>query len=119
MIDFTAVFITGFVFLSITFVIKVISDNRIRRRLIESGKVDEQVKFLYTHPGNKESSPLSSLKWGLVLVALGLALFVGQFLPYEMEGEGTIGTMFLFSGIAFLIYYFVSKKEQKEGDTAS
>jgi len=116
MIEFTPIFITGIVFLSISFVIKVISDNRIRRRLIESGKIDEQVQFLYMHPDKKESSPLSSLKWGLVLVALGLALFVGQFLPYEMEGEGTIGTMFLFSGIAFLIYYFVSKKENSKED---
>ena len=114
MVDFTAIFVTGFIFLSLSFVIKVISDNRIRRRLIESGKIDEQVQFLYMHPQNQTSSPLSSFKWGLVLVALGLALFVGQFLPYEMEGEGTIGTMFLFSGIAFLIYYFVSKKEQTE-----
>jgi uncharacterized protein DUF6249 len=114
MIEFTPIFITGIIFLSITFVIKVISDNRIRTRLIESGKIDEKLQFLYMHPGKKESHPLSSLKWGLVLVALGLALFVGQFLPYEMEGEGTIGTMFLFSGIAFLIYYFVSKNERKE-----
>jgi hypothetical protein len=119
MIEFTPIFITGIVFLSIVFVIKVISDNRIRRQLIDSGKIDEQIQFLYMHPKSKESSPLSSLKWGLVLVALGLALFVGQFLPYEMEGEGTIGTMFLFSGIAFLIYYFVSKKEQKEEESES
>lgn len=119
MIDFTAVFITGTIFLAIAFVIKVISDNRIRRTLIESGKIDEQVQFLYMHSGKRENSPLQSLKWGLVLVALGLALFIGQFLPYEMQGEGTVGTMFLFSGIAFLIYYFVSKKEQKEVSTES
>lgn len=117
MIEFTPIFITAIVFVSITFVIKVISDNRIRRRLIESGKLDEQVQFLYLHPDKKESSPLQSLKWGLVLVALGLALFVGQLLPYQMEGEGTIGTMFLFSGIAFLIYYFVSKNELTNEET--
>ena len=116
MFEFTPIFIVGIVFVSISFVIKVISDNRIRTRLIESGKIDEKLQFLYMNSGKKISSPLNSLKWGLVLVALGLALFVGQFLPYEMEGEGTIGTMFLFSGISFLIYYNMSKKEQnKEG----
>ena len=114
MIEFTPIFIVGIIFISISFVVKVISDNRIRKRLIESGKIDEKVQFLYMNGGKKENNPLSSLKWGLVLVALGLALFVGQFLPYEMEGEGTIGTMFLFSGIAFLIYYNISKNEQKE-----
>ena len=114
MIEFTPIFIVGIIFVSISFVVKVISDNRIRKRLIESGKIDEKLQFLYMDGGKKESSPLSSLKWGLVLVALGLALFVGQFLPYEMEGEGTIGTMFLFSGIAFLIYYNISKNGQNE-----
>jgi hypothetical protein len=113
MVEYTPIFITGIVFLSITFVIKLISDNRIRNKLIESGKIDEQVKYLYMQ-GSKERSPLNSLKWGLVLVALGLALFVGQVLPYEMADEGTIGTMFLFAGIAFLIYYFIYKKEQSE-----
>ena len=112
MIEFTPIFIVGIIFVSISFVTKVLSDNRIRTRLIESGKIDEKVQFLYMN--GKERSPLSSLKWGLVLVGLGLALFVGQFLPYEMEGEGTIGTMFLFSGIAFLIYYNISKNEQNE-----
>jgi hypothetical protein len=119
MFDFTPIFVTGIIFTALAFIIKVISDNRIRRRLIESGNIDEQAKVLFMDQGKKESSPLQSLKWGLVLVALGLALFIGQFLPYQMEGEGTIGTMFLFSGIAFLIYYFVSKNEQKEENTES
>jgi len=49
MIEFTPIFIVGIIFLSITFIIKVISDNRIRTRLIESGKIDEKLQFLYMH----------------------------------------------------------------------
>jgi len=119
MVDYTGIFITGIIFASIAFVIKVISDNRIRERLINSGKIDEQVKFLYMNPKNRESSPMNSLKWGMMLVALGLALFVGQFFPYQLEDEGTIGAMCLFSGIALLIYYFVSKNSQRELKTES
>jgi CDP-diglyceride synthetase len=111
MMDFTPIFILAIIFTAVYLIIKVVSDNRIRRQLIESGKIDEHIKYLYTPHLKKDNNFLSNLKWGLVLIGLGAALFIGRLFPYEMEGEGTMGLMFLFAGLAFFIYYFVSKKE--------
>jgi hypothetical protein len=110
----TGVLIVFVIFSSIAFVIKVISDNRIRRRIIESGQVDEKVKYLYFKSGRKLHDPLSNVKWGMVLVAIGLALLLGQLFPYDITEMMTIGFMFLFAGIAFLIYYFIQKGKSKE-----
>ncbi len=34
-------------------VIKIISDNRIRRRIIESGQVDEKIRYYILNPGKR------------------------------------------------------------------
>jgi hypothetical protein len=108
------IFIVLIIFGTAAFVIKVISDNRIRRRLIEGGQVDEKVKYLYFRPGNGGADPLSSVKWGMVLVAIGLALLLGQLFPYDITEMMTIGFMFLFAGLAFLIYYFIQKGKSED-----
>jgi hypothetical protein len=108
------VLIVFVIFGTAAFVIKVVSDNRIRRRIVESGQVDEKVKYLYFGSGKRLFDPLSNVKWGMVLIAIGLALLLGQLFPYNITEEMTIGFMFLFAGLAFLIYYFIQKG--KSGD---
>jgi hypothetical protein len=102
------IFVPLIVFGFFGYVIKILSDNRIRNRLIEKGLVDEKVKFLYYD--NARLKNVTSLKWGMLLIALGAALLIGQWLPYDAREEMTVGLMFLFAGIAFLIYYFLAKK---------
>ncbi len=86
-------------------------DYRTRRQLIEKGLVDEKVRFLYDQSG--VSKALSNLKWGIVLVGIGLAALVSFWFPDYFREEGTIGLMFLFAGFGFLIYYFMAPKNHE------
>jgi hypothetical protein len=106
------IFIPISLFIVIAYIIKVISDNRVRHRLIEKGQVDESIKNVFME--NTVLKSLQSLKWGMVLIALGLALFIGQFMPYDIREEITVGGMFLFAGIALLIYYSVVRRQATE-----
>ena len=113
-------------FIIIGWIIKVLSDNRTKNLLIQKELVNENVKFLYVD--RLEKYVPSSLKWGMVLVALGLAIFLGKILT-EIPGimmrthdEETIifALMFIFGGAALIIYYGVAmkmmkKEEEKEG----
>jgi hypothetical protein len=99
-------------FIVIAYIIKVISDNRVKQRLIERGEIDEKIKLLYSD--RLQSHNLSSLKWGLVLTGLGLALFIGQLFPRTITEEMTVGGMFIFAGVAFLIYYGIAKSQHHE-----
>lgn len=100
-------------FFAVAAIVKFVSDNRTRRLLIEKGIMDEKVKYLY-----KDSvQPLSSIKWGLVLVGIGLALLIGQVFRYDITKEATIGLMFLFAGIGFVIYYFLAKNKLRDNNT--
>ena len=113
----TGVLIVFIIFSAAAFVIKVVSDNRIRRRLIESGQLDEKVKFLTLNSGRRPADPLSSVKWGMVMIGIGLALLIGQLFPYDVTEEMTFGLMFLFAGIAFLIYYNIQKRQASDSTT--
>lgn len=110
------VFEMAIVFTAIVAVIKIIADWRLRTRLIDKGLVDEKVKFLYEDGLGKA---MSNLKWGLVLVGIGLAALLGQIFDYYIEPESVIGLMFIFAGIGFLVYYgFASKQIRREQRSA-
>ena len=94
-------------------IIKIVSDNRTRQKLIEKGMVDENVKYLFYD--KFEQNVPSSLKWGLVLISIGLARLIVRLIPTYYVEEITIGAMFIAAGLALLIFYFIakSKSEQK------
>jgi hypothetical protein len=99
-------------FFMVPIIIKLLSDNKTRRKLIEKGLVDEKVKYLFMNKPKEYVS--SSLKWGMVLIAIGLAVFVGQLAPKELMEEVTIGAMFVFGGVALVIYYAIASKKISE-----
>jgi len=115
--------VVAIIFGSLVAVIKILSDNRIRKNLIESGQVDEKAKYLYLKGEKSIPDPLATVKWGMVMIGIGIALLIGQFIDqFVMYGDAegiTIGLMFLFAGIAFLIYYNMKKNQEKTDQTAS
>jgi hypothetical protein len=90
-------------------VIKLLSENKTRRKLIEKGLVDEKIKYLF--PDKPKDYVGSSLKWGMVLIAVGLAVFAGQMAPSDLVEEVTIGCMLVFGGLALVIYYVIASKK--------
>lgn len=97
------------VFSSIVLVIKIITDAMTRHKLINKGLVDEKVKFLFSR--DSKTLHLSNIKWGMVLVGIGLALFIKQFMPFYSKDESVFGLMLIFAGVAFLVYYFLARKQ--------
>jgi hypothetical protein len=99
------------IFGSMIYGIKVWLDYRIRRLLIEKGQVDEKVKFLYEK--SAEAPVAGSLKWGMVLVAVGLAVFLAPMMASDHE-EYTLGLMALFGGIAMVGYHVLALRMAKK-----
>jgi di/tricarboxylate transporter len=92
----------------VAYVIKIILDNATRKKLIDKGMVDENVKYLYLD--KPSSQTLSALKWGMVAIGIGIAIFVGQMVQYNLREEITIGCMFIFGGLALVIYYPIANR---------
>ena len=92
----------------VAYVVKIILENATRRKLIDKGMVDENVKYLYTD--RPTSQNLSALKWGMVAISIGIAIFIGQMVQYDLREEITIGCMFIFGGLALVIYYPIANR---------
>jgi len=112
--DIIAVFIPIVTLLVFGFIIKVLSDNKTRRSAIEKGMLSEDLKYLYYD--RYERNIPSSLKWGFVLIGIGLAVFIGQLGPEEMVNEITFGSMFLLAGLGLILYYFIGLKLMKKNE---
>ncbi|PSL44312.1 hypothetical protein CLV51_106178 [Chitinophaga niastensis] len=82
---------------------------RLRKRLLESGPVDEHtIQFLNRLPGASGEA----LKWGLILFFGGLGLVVLEFIPYNAEKSSLpFGLEIMFLSAGFLLYYFIMKRK--------
>jgi len=103
--------IVGIIFFSVVAVVKIVTDANTMKKLIDKGAADNQVQQVIARYG---LNPLTNLKWGMVLVAVGLAALIGQFLPYRWSDEGTLGLMLVCAGVAFLIYYPIAQNRMRE-----
>ncbi len=107
--DLNEVLIPAVIFGAIGWIIKILAEARTRNLLIRSGKLDESAKNLWARPAHHDR--LSNLKWGLVLAGIGLAFLLRQLNVFYMTDEGTVGLMFVFAGIAFLVYFWLAPKD--------
>ncbi|TSD66804.1 hypothetical protein FFF34_005215 [Inquilinus sp. KBS0705] len=82
---------------------------KLKKRIIESGNIDENaLKFLDSISGvNSEA-----LKWGLILLFGGIGLVVIELLPYYSEDSPLpYGIESIFLAIGFLAYYLLVRKK--------
>ena len=105
------VFITVIItFIVIAVVIVSWYNYRLKKRIIDSGPIDEAaINFLrkLTDMGAEQ------LKWGCVLFSGGLGLVVIQFLPYYIDSPIVWGLELMFVSAGFLVYYFVIRNQQR------
>lgn len=111
-----------FLFGGTAWVLVVYFNNRHKERMamIEKGV---SVSDLRGTPMKEwmKSSPLSSLKWGLLASFVGLGLFVAEWLDraYFMHDSVYFATTLVFGGIALIIFYFIANARMKKEDSSS
>lgn len=103
------------VFIGIAILVKVISDSILKSKLINRGIVDENVKYIFSSY-NKDRKR-TDLKWGMVLLGIGISIIIYQF--SDIHEEMMIGLMFLFAGIAFITYHIFGKNGDNNDNSGS
>lgn len=98
-------------FISIAVVIIALSNNRLKKKMIELGHVDEDAIKLV---GQSFKFKFNALKWGLILFFGGLGLVVISFLPYDFQRDTPLpfGVELMFIAAGFLIYYFTIRNKK-------
>jgi hypothetical protein len=93
---------------SIAYIAKVIGDTRIRRKVLEA-RVSADVAEAILSGGWKEPSTRSALKWGLVIVSLGVGLLLVDVFGIDFESPLAYAVLLLATGTALLGYYVIER----------
>jgi hypothetical protein len=94
---------------AIAYTTKIISDNRVRRELMNKDVDKDIIQKLFLE--NRAEDINSNLKWGIVAVFLGTALTVIQFTGLSSEEPLTYGITLIAGGIALLVYYLIVQRK--------
>ncbi|NOU59770.1 DUF6249 domain-containing protein [Marinifilum caeruleilacunae] len=108
--DITGVVAIISVFGVIPLVVFLVHRHRERKALIEKGM---DISLLQ---GEKKCSTLESLKYGILLIGFAVGILIGNILDaYTRLNEEVayFSMIFLFGGLALLIFYSIAKKQQE------
>jgi hypothetical protein len=96
------------IFTGIVSIIRTILSYNLKRKLLESGQVDEKAVNIL---GDQEEGRYTALKWGLVILFGGVGLVLLEFIPHNINSPFPYGFVSSFIAAGFLIYYFLVRKE--------
>ena len=99
------------VFGIIPLIVFLVHRHKERQALIEKGM---NMSLLV---GDKKCSTLQSLKYGILLIGLATGILVGNILDAYTdlnEEVAYFSMIFLFGGLALLIFYALAKKQEEE-----
>ena len=101
-------FIPIVLFICVTLAIKFIVDARVRRRMAETHASEDLIKAMLM--ADEHSRQMSAFKWGIVLVSLGLAFGLIDWLNLNADSPGTWGLLLGFAGAGLLGFHALNKR---------
>ncbi len=112
--DIIPLFAIVFFFSSVAFIIHQVLQHRQRMKMIDKGVTQLDLP-------KAQASSEQSLKYGLVAIALGLAIFQAQIFEANnvlTGGEMVLGLVPLYVGIALLIAAWLERRREKNKPAA-
>ena len=93
----------------------VFARHRERMSMIEKGLKAEDMR-LYFEKRAHQWSPLNSLKWGMLLFSVGVAILLGILLQgaYYLHGGIYPALIALCGGAALMLFYFIARNKGLE-----
>jgi hypothetical protein len=112
--DIAPALVGTFFFLCVAAVIGsyLFTRHRERMAIIEKGLQSEVIKSLYKRESGKPAI-LSSLKWGLVFLVVGLAASIGVWLRqvYYLPEGIIFSFVVLGAGVGLVLFYLIARKQ--------
>jgi hypothetical protein len=107
MYDIITILIPIVLAICIVVIFRMIVDARLRRRLAETHSSESLVLSLLK--ADEVNRRKSSLKWGVVLMSVGLGCVVIDLLELGVEDPSAFGLLFLAIGIGMVVHYRIDR----------
>jgi hypothetical protein len=95
-------------FVCITYAIKVVVDARVRLRMVNAGGSEELVNSVLRDDELRRRH--SSLRWGIVLVALAIGFGLIQWFGWQDVTPGLIAVLAAVTGLGNLAFFAISRR---------
>jgi hypothetical protein len=95
-------------FVCITYAIKVVMDARVRRQMVAAGGSEELVGSILRSEELRQRH--SSLRWGIILVALGLGFGLIQWAGWQDVTPGLVAVLVGATGLGNLVFFALSRR---------
>jgi hypothetical protein len=94
-------------------IMHITSRHRERLTMIEKGISSEDIKAMFAR-GQFRFNPLTTLKWGILAVFVGMATMIGNYIDqvYDVRDGVIIGLVILSAGIGLVLFYAIASKKQ-------
>ncbi len=103
-----AIFVPIALFICITYAIKAVVDARVRKQLVSSNGSAELVQSIMA--SDETNRRLSSLRWGITMVALAIGFGIVQATGWADINPGVIAVLVGALGLGNLGFYALSRK---------
>jgi amino acid permease len=94
-------------FAMIVWIVKIISDNKIRKRALENGNLNQSMKYLWEK--SYANKPLQNIKWAIIFAGVGVVILFAHI--FCLAEAVTIGLTAIIVAVALLVYYKMEKKK--------
>ena len=114
--------VVGIIAYGIISIIKLITEYKLKRRLIDKAEVSEGLstaleESMKSIAPRYEQLRYPTLKWGLVFLFAGIGLIIVDFIEYDLRRSSLpFGVISASIALGFLIYYFLMKREINKPD---
>ncbi len=95
-------------FICITYAIKAVVDARVRKQLVSSNGSPELLRSIMAN--DETNRRLSSLRWGITLIALAIGFGIVQGAGWTEVNPGVIALLIGALGLGNLGFYALSRK---------
>ena len=90
---------------------KTMTDYILKKKMIDKGFVNDSTQAIFKQQNADDKYP--SLKWGLIVLSVGLALIILEFVETRPDSPLPYGLLAVFISAGFLAYYFIVQKNNK------
>ncbi|SFR91836.1 hypothetical protein SAMN05216570_0612 [Dyella sp. OK004] len=96
-------------FICVTYTIKVLVEARLRHQLFKNNGSEELVRSILQ--AEQIQRRHASLRWGLVLVALGIGFGLIQWFGWQEINPGVVAVLASVAGLGNLAFFAISRRE--------
>jgi len=107
-----------FLVVGATITVAILTRHKERLTMLDKGLSPQDIKSLYERRSSIPRNIYSSLKWGIVSIAIGLAILLGMWFreQFSMDEGVFFGLIALLGGIGLVVFYVIARKRLAPAD---